>query len=70
MDKTPLYDKAVIYEALNAVPAEQLSFLRDFFVRLIPSEPESLTDEEYAECLSILKNSSDSDWFGLDDIND
>jgi len=67
-----LYNKSVIYEALNSISAEQLEALRVFFTGLRPPERDSwntLSDAEYAECLSIAEDSSDDNWFHVTDID-
>jgi len=65
------YDKAIIYKALSAMPREQLRFMRDFFVNFVPAddELESMTEAEYRECLAIIQNTTDEDWFDLDCID-
>ena len=71
MPNTVLYDKAVIYEALESLSAEQLEALRVFFTNLkAPSNDswDSMSDSEYAECISIAKNTSEDEWLGLGDI--
>ena len=72
MPNTVLYDKAVIYEALESLSAEQLEALRLFFTNLkAPANDmwNSMSDSEYAECISIAKNTSNDEWFGLDEID-
>ena len=71
MVNSPSYDKAIIYKALNAIPEEQLRFLRDFLIRFVPEvdASEAMTDAEYDKCLSIIQSSSDDDWYDLDSID-
>ena len=71
MINSPSYDKAIIYKALNAIPEDQLKFLRDFFISFVPETDisEVMTDAEYDECMAIIQNSSDDDWFDLDNID-
>ena len=72
MTNTVLYDKAVIYEALDSLSEEQLEALRVFFSNLkIPADVtwNSMSASEYAECLSIAENSSNEEWCGLDEID-
>ena len=71
MSNTVLYDKAVIYEALESLSTEQLEALRVFFTNLkAPTNNawNSMSDSEYSECLSIAQNTSNDEWFGLDEI--
>jgi len=45
--------------------------MRDFFVNFVPAddELESMTEAEYRECLAIIQNTTDEDWFDLDCID-
>ena len=75
MKTNSAYSKAVIYEALNSLPSEQLEALKTFFCSLesvttpdgFRSESDdTMSDQEYMECLSIAAN---DDWYGTDKIN-
>ena len=71
MSNGTLYNKAVIYKALETMPAEQLEALRVLFSSLSWSpkvHADTLSDAEYEECLSIAQNTAEDEWFSLDCI--
>ena len=72
MSNSVLYNKAIIYKALETMPREQLEALKSLFLNLSCISNDSfdtMSDEEYKECLSIVQNSSEDDWFDLDKID-
>jgi len=59
----------MIAETLESFPPNQLEALGNLFINLskLPTD-ENLSESDYQECMRMINNPENTEWFSLDDI--